>query len=184
MFDTLAQLDRSLFTVINNLTFLEPLNPILIFIAEYYPFLMIAALLFFSAMTLKANKRFVLRQLVQIIFAIQVAQLVKTLIANFFFKPRPFVYNAVNVILEQFPENSAFPSGHTYTAFAVATIAYIQHKKFGILLYFFAFIGSFLRIYGGVHYPLDILGGIVFGVISALLTHVAFEYIEKHRHHE
>ncbi len=63
----------------------------------------------------------------------------------------------------------AFPSGHTTFAFAIATIAWYYHEKTAYFLYISGFAIGIARVMAGVHYPSDILGGIVVGTLSAYI---------------
>jgi len=68
----------------------------------------------------------------------------------------------------------SFPSGHTTTSFALATSLTLRYPDKPILiscLYFYATVVSLGRIYLGLHYPSDILGGIAVGTGSAFLIH-------------
>ncbi len=63
----------------------------------------------------------------------------------------------------------AFPSGHTSRAFAVAVLlAYRLRWKIGGIAFIVAFLIGLSRIYLGVHWPSDVLGGAVVGVAMAL----------------
>ena len=68
----------------------------------------------------------------------------------------------------------SFPSGHTAVSFAAATAIYAINKKWGIAAYIFAIVMGFSRLYLGVHFPLDVLGGAVVGVIAAKLVLAVF----------
>jgi membrane-associated phospholipid phosphatase len=68
----------------------------------------------------------------------------------------------------------SFPSGHTTTSFALATSLTLRYPDKPILiscLYFYATVVSLGRVYLGVHYPSDNLGGIIVGTGSAFLIH-------------
>jgi undecaprenyl-diphosphatase len=78
----------------------------------------------------------------------------------------------------------AFPSGHTTFVFALATIAWYYHEKVAYFLYVSGLVIGIARVIAGVHYPSDILGGIIVGTVVAYIlmliaqkllpTHIAF----------
>ena len=75
-----------------------------------------------------------------------------------------------------------FVSSHAANTFA---IFYFTHRLFknkgcSFLLLFWALLMSYSRIYLGVHYPLDILGGAVLGILAGLLTFKILMFIELH----
>jgi len=64
----------------------------------------------------------------------------------------------------------AFPSGHTLVASAIAFALYFINKKVGYIFMFFALLIGVARIAGGVHFPIDILGGFTLGALVAYLV--------------
>lgn len=66
-----------------------------------------------------------------------------------------------------------FVSGHAANAFAVAFFAFLLmrpgNKLFSISLFLWASITAYTRIYLGVHYPFDILGGALLGSLLAFI---------------
>ncbi|WP_153799592.1 phosphatase PAP2 family protein [Foetidibacter luteolus] len=67
----------------------------------------------------------------------------------------------------------SFPSGHTSVAFATATTLALEYKKWYITVPAYAWAASvgYSRMYLGVHYPTDILGGAAVGIGSGYLNH-------------
>jgi undecaprenyl-diphosphatase len=62
------------------------------------------------------------------------------------------------------PGNPSFPSGHAATSFAcAATLAWLTPLS-PIALYALATLIAFSRVYVGVHYPLDVIGGAALGL--------------------
>lgn len=79
---------------------------------------------------------------------------------------RPFV--AMPDVIPLFPETGfAFPSGHATFFMALAFSILFLHKRVGYIFIGFAILIGLARIAGGVHYPVDILGGFVLGALVA-----------------
>jgi len=96
------------------------------------------------------------------------------LLKNSIRRVRPF--NAHDVKNMVFPlDEYSFPSGHTSAAFLVATIIAYFTPFLTIPIFIFAFLVGMARIYLGVHYPSDIIGGIFFGSGMAILAIVIVE---------
>jgi undecaprenyl-diphosphatase len=66
------------------------------------------------------------------------------------------------------PTTHSFPSGHAATSFAcAATLAPFVGRRAAVVLYVLAAAIAYSRVYVGVHYPLDVLGGAVLGLSVA-----------------
>jgi undecaprenyl-diphosphatase len=72
--------------------------------------------------------------------------------------------------LVRVPPHGSFPSGHTTTAFACALVLawFVKRRAVRIALYVLAAAIAFSRLYVGVHFPLDVLGGAVLGTLYGL----------------
>lgn len=71
------------------------------------------------------------------------------------------------------PTSYSFPSGHTSSSFAAALILTLRHKKVGWLAYIRQCSSRSPCIFLFVHYPTDVLAGILLGTLAALLTYFA-----------
>ncbi|HET8528343.1 MAG TPA: phosphatase PAP2 family protein [Gaiellaceae bacterium] len=71
------------------------------------------------------------------------------------------------------PHSGSFPSGHTATAFAAATMLTAIAPRGAAAWIVLAAAIAYSRLYVGVHYPLDVAGGIAIGVVTALLLRAA-----------
>jgi undecaprenyl-diphosphatase len=104
-------------------------------------------------------KQFYILAVVLILVAI-FSQGLKALI----FRERPFVTHS---FIEKLSDagSSSFPSGHTLEAFAIAAALSLSfpRKKIVIPVYIWATLVAYSRMALGVHYPSDILAGIVIG---------------------
>lgn len=69
------------------------------------------------------------------------------------------------------PSSYSFPSGHSSSSFACATIVWYHHRKLGIAAFFLAALIAFSRLYNYVHYPSDVLVGAALGVIAAVVVY-------------
>ncbi len=86
----------------------------------------------------------------------------------FYFNPRTFM--ALNFTPLVSDTASSFPSGHMTFFFAVAAAVYFYNKKLGWWLAGFSLLIGIARIYAGVHWPYDIIVGIVIGIASGWLV--------------
>jgi undecaprenyl-diphosphatase len=67
------------------------------------------------------------------------------------------------------PHSDSFPSGHTATSFACATVLTAFVPRAAPAFYVLALAIGYSRVYVGVHWPLDVVGGAALGVATALL---------------
>jgi undecaprenyl-diphosphatase len=70
--------------------------------------------------------------------------------------------------LVEVPRDHSFPSGHAATSFACATVFAFAFPRFAAAFYLLAVAIGFSRIYVGVHYPLDVVGGALLGILVAI----------------
>ncbi len=69
--------------------------------------------------------------------------------------------------------DASFPSGHTGASFASAVSIFRQLPgKYAVFLIVLASLIAFSRLYVGIHYPTDVLGGLVTGIGIGLLVNV------------
>jgi undecaprenyl-diphosphatase len=64
------------------------------------------------------------------------------------------------------PDQFSFPSGHTASAFVMASLISHAYPLLSVPVYFIAVLVGLSRIYNGVHYPSDVLAGMILGIGS------------------
>ncbi len=71
------------------------------------------------------------------------------------------------------PHSHSFPSGHATTSFACATVLAVAAPRLRVPLLLLAAAIAWSRVYVGVHYPLDVVAGALFGVAIGLFVNAA-----------
>ena len=106
----------------------------------------------------------------QVLAALLGSLLINNLILkNFIARVRPYeVVGGLALLIEKQPDWS-FPSGHSASSFAAATVIFLNHPRTGWPALVLAALIAFSRLYVGVHYPTDVL----FGALSGILTRTA-----------
>jgi len=97
------------------------------------------------------------------------------IIGNITLKPliariRPYEFtHGINLLIPK-PNDFSFPSGHSFASFSAATSIFCFHKKEGIASYVLAFLIAFSRLYLYVHFPSDVIAGIVLGAVIGIFS--------------
>lgn len=89
------------------------------------------------------------------------------IIKNLVRRPRPCTYIPAYRMIVLKPDSYSFPSGHTAASFAAAGIFLMEIKRYRLPVVLLACLIAFSRMYLYVHYPTDVLGGIVLGLLCS-----------------
>lgn len=97
---------------------------------------------------------------------------------NLVARTRPYeVVDGLKLLIRK-PHDYSFPSGHACASFAAAAVYYrMAPKRWGIPAVILAALISFSRLYVGVHYPTDVLAGVVIGIFAAWAAVKIMEFI-------
>lgn len=98
--------------------------------------------------------------LATVIFSIVVKEL--------FLIPRPFLLDG-ELPKAGLANFSSLPSTHTAVAFALATTVILHKKSLGVLLFMLAALVGIGRVLANVHYPVDIILGMLIGVLTSVI---------------
>lgn len=157
-------MDSTLFQFFQSLTGKsELLDSSIFFLAKYLTYLIVALFIFF---TLKQDlwKKKVLVFITGALAVILSRGIITELIRFVYDRPRPFeALDFEPLFLDLHP---SFPSGHAAFLFALGAAVFYFNKKWGWWFLGLALINGLARMAAGVHFPSDILGGILVALFS------------------
>jgi undecaprenyl-diphosphatase len=160
-----SQLDYQWFQAINHLADKVPaLNPLMAFFAVNLDYLFYLGVVVYWFARTPENRRMVVNTLLSAAAALGT----NGIIGAIYHRDRPFVAHHV-IQLVNHDASASFPSNHAAAAFAVATSIWIWRRKDGWVWFVLAALIGFSRIWCGVHYPTDIVGGAVLGILIAVV---------------
>ncbi|MFN3562192.1 MAG: phosphatase PAP2 family protein [Chloroherpetonaceae bacterium] len=183
--ETLYALDVALFRAVNDQTGVALFDAFFIFLTKFNQSWWIAAL---AAIFIFVRRKW---EGITVLLLCIVAIAIADQTASHFFKPliqrtRPcFELADVHLLINQ-PRSFSFASSHAANTAAVATVLFfffarsrVLDKVFVWTMSVYAFLVGLSRIYVGVHYPSDVLGGFAIGILSGAITYGAFSYLWK-----
>ena len=168
MLESLLSLDSSLLVWVQN-TFVVPwLTPIMIGITHMGDAGLCWIGLCFGLVLYRKTRRTGLVMSASLLGSFVICNI---LLKNIVARVRPYeILPAVERLIEQ-QSDFSFPSGHTSISFAAAVVVLcLCPCRYGLPCILFATLMGFTRLYLGVHYPLDVLVGLLLGSGIALLS--------------
>ena len=155
-------MDAFIFQKLNELAFRNVwIDSLGIFFAEYFPYILVLCLVLFSLLNLKKYWTMVILALSSGALARGITEFIRFLWS----RPRPFVESNVNLLLKH-SETASFPSGHAAFFFGISAVVFYYNKKAGLIFFIASFLISGARVFGGIHWFYDILGGLLVGIFS------------------
>ncbi|MGV8983052.1 phosphatase PAP2 family protein [Clostridium sp.] len=152
--------------------FLDVFFQIVTMTGEEYFYIIAAAIIFWCV-----NKKFGYK----LGFALLTGTIVNTVLKNLVNASRPIGVSGIRSLRVQTATGQSFPSGHTQGASTFWVSWMIQLKRKWIYVVGTAAIAlvAYSRMYLGVHYPIDVIGGIVIGTIWVFISNYIFDYAES-----
>jgi len=139
-----------------------------IFLAKYLAYLMAAGFLILAYYQDGWRKK--LYVFFEGAIAVMLSRGLLTEIIRFFYHhPRPF--DALDFAPLVGESGWSFPSGHAAWFFALSLVVWYINRKWGVWFFALSTVMGIARIYVGIHWPLDILAGVIVGVASAWFVH-------------
>ena len=119
--------------------------------------------------------------------ALAVALCLDAIICNILLKPmvcriRPCDVNQTVQLIIARPADYSFPSGHTAASFAaVAALYFAGARKWWKITLPLAILMAFSRMYLYVHYPTDVLGGLIIGLLCGWIADMIIQKVMEKR---
>jgi len=164
----IIRLDKEIFLFVNlklQNRFFDFLMP---FITEFKNWRILFFLIILAMLIFGRKKERIAAVLVLIVLAVADSS-VNLLLKSWIGRVRPCnVFPHVH-LLAGCSHSGSFPSSHAANIFAAGTILTFFYRRVWLIWLAIAVTVSFSRIYVGVHYPLDVLGGAAYGILLGVL---------------
>lgn len=180
MLETIQMIDENILIFVKDYLRVEILNPIVKIFTSLGNVGMLWIAITIIMILYKPTRKIGIQTILALLFSVIITNLTLKLIVA---RPRPYVTMTEFVPLLKSSDPNSFPSGHTSTAFAAGMVwAKLFSKKWiKAIAVTQAICMGLSRIYVGVHYPSDVLTGVVVGTCCAVLSLIIFKklYTDK-----
>jgi undecaprenyl-diphosphatase len=144
------------------------LDVFFVFLAKYLPIVLTAAVVLFVLKQKNAKYRIYMSAFFIISALISRGILTET-IRFFYNRPRPYLVLDFTPFFNE--TTFSFPSGHAAFLFACAGVLLYFNRKWGVWFLIGAFVNGIARIASGMHWPTDILGGVLVSAVAVIIAH-------------
>lgn len=144
-------------------------DTLIVFLGTYLIFVMIAAVGVYGFSSEKVRW---LEYGLSLLGALVLGYLLARLGGLFFYHEQPYAVLTYTPLIPHDIDN-AFPSDHAVVAGAIAGIASLYNRAFGLLMWLLALGVAAGRMLAGVHYPVDVIVGLILGGVCAAASHYA-----------
>jgi undecaprenyl-diphosphatase len=187
MLETLINLDKSLFVFLNQHLSNALFDSIFPVLTDWDKTIIgrLLLVLSFSFLIWKDNRKNLALIILLILSILITDQMSSSVIKPIVARLRPcHLINGTPVIehlrlLVSCGAGFSFPSSHASNSFAAATLLTIFYPKSGWVFIPFAILVCFSRIYIGVHFPFDVIGGAILGIIFSLSLYALWVLFQK-----
>ncbi len=140
-----------------------------VFLADYLFYILILVFLWVVFKERTWRRRFYLAALAGI--AIILSRGIATPVIRFLYdRPRPFIADNIEPLINHIVTHS-FPSGHLAIFTPIFLTLFLINRRLSLLFFVGAILIGIGRVATGVHWPTDIIGGILVGAVSFLVTY-------------
>jgi len=172
-------LDLLIFQAINDLSHKNGfLDRLAVFFANYFQYFLIVLAVFLLFLKIKDKRRRIFVCLFFALSAILSRGLITEIIRFFYSRARPFVVLNIPPLINHNLTGS-FPSGHMAFYFVLALTIFLLNKKWAWFFVAGVILMGLARIFVGIHWPTDILGGILIALLSYFLVKKILPYKNK-----
>ncbi|WP_396165448.1 phosphatase PAP2 family protein [Flavobacterium sp.] len=182
MLDYLIHLDKKLFIFLNNLGS-KPFDEIWLLVTKqlnWIPFFLILLFILYKKLGTKKLGIAILTVAALITFTNEITDVIKFSVQRI----RPCNDDALAGLIRVVKDSDTFSyfSGHASNSTASMMFVYLilrKYYKYSYLIFLYPLIFAYSRIYLGLHFPLDIISGYVFGSFTGILFYFLFEKLSN-----
>ena len=174
----LQEIDVAVFYFINSSLANPVTDSFMPFITESKNWIIFYIIVWFY-LVIKGGRKGIVVGILILICILVSDQLSSNLLKNYFHRIRPCNILPHVHLLVECTKAYSFPSSHAVNNFAAATFFSYFYPGYKYVLFIGAFLIAISRVFCGVHYPFDILGGIFIGILVGLFIIYLWKFINN-----